>query len=71
MDESYATYESILRLLKEYRDNIEYNYLLDILIVRYELTLIKYKMFKESIYTNILLEIETIIRWFIVDYTLN
>ena len=73
MDEIYAQYENILKLLKEYINeiNIEYNFLLEILITRYELTLIKYKMFKESIYVNILLEIEIIIRWFITDYSLS
>ena len=73
MDEIYAKYENILKLLKEYIDetNIEYNFLLEILITRYELTLLKYKMYEDNRYIIILTEIEIIIRWYITECSLS
>jgi hypothetical protein len=73
MDEIYAKYENILKLLKEYIDETEteYNFLFEILITRYELTLLKYKMYEDSKYIIILTEIEIIIRWYITECSLS
>ena len=57
-------YKRKLQEFKEYRDSIDYDYMLDIIIIRYELALLKYIKYNDWIYTYILKELETIINWY-------
>ena len=56
-------YKRKLQEFKEYRDSIDYDYMLDIIIIRYELAILKYNQYNDYKYTYILEELETIINW--------
>ena len=60
-------YEYKLKEFKKYRDENNYNYLLDVLIMRYELNLLKYNLYKNIMYKHILIEIDDIINLFIIN----
>jgi hypothetical protein len=60
-------YEYKLKEFKKYRDENNYNYLLDVLIMRYELSLLKYNLYKNIMYKHILFEIDDIINLFIIN----